>query len=89
MTALERMNIPSSVKCIGQYAFYKCERLASVNFADSSEISKIQYYAFCECSSLTRVVLPKDIDRNDAFGPNTEVVVPRSVPKILTKQYLE
>lgn len=49
------MTIPSSVKLIGQYAFYECESLTSVDIPGSVE--RIDDSAFSGCTGMTSITL--------------------------------
>ena len=49
------VTIPSSVKLIGQYAFYECESLISVDIPGSVE--RIDNSAFSGCTGLTSITL--------------------------------
>ena len=53
--------IPSSIKTIGEYAFYKCEKMTDVHFAENSALESIGDYSFEKCNSLVSVTLPKSI----------------------------
>lgn len=50
------ISIPSSVRNIEGYAFYKCNSLISLTIANG--VSSIKNYAFERCSSLTSVTIP-------------------------------
>lgn len=60
--------IPDTVKNIGVYAFYKCDKLTSVQIPDS--VKAIKEYAFSYCSALTSVFVPGNVTTigNQAFG---------------------
>lgn len=53
-TGLESVTLPSSVITIGNYAFYKCTALNSVNFGS---VLNIGSYSFAYCSALATVKL--------------------------------
>ena len=61
------LNIPSSVKTIGDYAFYYCERLKSVTTPNS--VKTIGQWAFAYCTGLTSVTIPYSVTTigNSAF----------------------
>ena len=56
-TALESVNIPSSVTSIGAYAFYGCTSLASA-LTIPDAITELPTEVFRNCTSLTSVTLP-------------------------------
>ncbi|MBQ2483962.1 MAG: leucine-rich repeat domain-containing protein, partial [Muribaculaceae bacterium] len=60
--------IPSSVTHIGNWAFWQCERLTSIELPSS--VTHIGDRAFSWCSSLTSIVLPSSVTHigNDVFG---------------------
>ena len=51
--------IPDSVTTIGDYAFYDCSSLTSIEIPNS--ITSIRAYAFCNCTSLTRIEIPSNV----------------------------
>ena len=53
--------IPSSIKTIGTDAFYDCEKLTDVHFAENSVLESIGNYVFQSCKSLVSVTLPKSV----------------------------
>jgi len=58
-TSLESIAIPSSVTLIGDYSFYGCTNLASLEFYGSS--LTFERCAFEGCTSLTSVTLPSSV----------------------------
>lgn len=55
--SIGNVTIPSSVKKIGNYAFYDCEHLTSVTIPDS--VTSMGSSIFYSCDNLSSVVLPK------------------------------
>ncbi len=55
-TAVTRVDLPDTVKRIGNKAFYNCKTLETVNIPDSVE--KIGNYAFFGCKALQSITLP-------------------------------
>lgn len=53
--------IPASVKTISAYAFYNCNMLTGVSFADGSLLTMIKGNAFNNCRSLVSFELPANI----------------------------
>ena len=53
--------IPKTVTCIGEYAFYECCSLISVDIPDG--VTSIGESAFVGCSSLTSVDIPNTVTR--------------------------
>ena len=51
--------IPKTVTCIGEYAFYECSSLISVDIPDS--VTSIGDSAFDGCSSLTSIDIPDSV----------------------------
>lgn len=55
----EPITLPETVETIGDYAFYGCTRLRSINL--SSNLKRIGISAFEKCSSLESITLPKSL----------------------------
>ena len=53
------VQFPSSLECIGEYAFSKCDELESIKLPDS--VSKLGGNAFSMCTELEDVILPKSL----------------------------
>lgn len=51
--------IPNSVTTIGDYAFYFCKGLTSINIPNG--VTAIGYYAFGYCYNLTTVIIPSSV----------------------------
>lgn len=60
-TGISDITIPSNVQSIGTSAFYYCDNLKRVTFADNSELSSISSSAFYADSALTDIVLPSAV----------------------------
>ena len=63
VTGCKNTVIPSSVTSIGDYAFYNCYDLTSIELPDS--ITSIGYGAFSYCSGLTSIELPDSLTSID------------------------
>ena len=77
--------VPSSVKTIGDYAFYECRSLTSVTIPDS--VTSIGTYAFSSCSSLTSVTIPDSVTSIGEWAFSfcsslTSITIPGSVTSI-------
>lgn len=95
-TSLEKLIFTNNVRKIGDYCFYGCKALKTVELSDVKKISGfselsdkdcISSAAFMECASLTRVEIPASIQviGNSAFYNCTKlesVVMPKSIKKI-------
>lgn len=84
-TNLVSVNIPSSVKEIGVYAFSVCEELESVTFNEGLE--KINISAFAACHKLTKIILPSTLTTIEQYGfqncLNMKIIyIPKSVVNI-------
>ena len=58
---IESVVIPKTVQRIGSRAFYKCEPLKTVQFADGSSCVSIGDFAFAECPKLRTVEIPSGV----------------------------
>ena len=64
---LRKINIPSTVETINGKgagdgsAFYQCVSLEKVTFGENSELTEIQYMAFCNCTSLSEILIPDSV----------------------------
>ena len=77
--------LPKSLKEIGDYAFYDCYNLVSVNIPDS--VTSIGEYAFDGCTSLTSITIPNSVTsiRKSAFRrckSLTSITIPNSLTSI-------
>ena len=59
-TALESIDIPNSVKYIGEYAFSGCAKLRKVKLP--AGLKQIKENTFCWCKSLQEIVFPTDLE---------------------------
>ena len=60
-TSIKTINIPKSVKTIGENAFLQCGALTSVTFAQDSQLTAIENRAFKDCKSLKNIDLPMSL----------------------------
>lgn len=67
-TALESVEIPDSVKFIGEYTFSGCNKLKKVILPEG--LKEIKEHSFCWCKSLKEVVFPRELKviRVEAFA---------------------
>ena len=77
--------IPSTVKKIGDDAFYECSRLSSVILPNG--VTSIGEFAFYNCSNLTSVTIPDTVTEidDDAFEwceKLSKIILPNSVEKL-------
>ncbi|SEL33547.1 Leucine rich repeat-containing protein [Ruminococcus sp. YRD2003] len=56
---IKRVVISEGITNIGQYAFYGCEKLVSVEIPDT--VTRVDKNAFTNCKSLTQVTLPDSV----------------------------
>lgn len=83
--SLKRINIPTSVEKIGSNAF-ACSGLEKIDLNHIQNVS-LGYKAFCDCDSLTEVVLPNNLTKIPDSGFSNcdklnEVQIPESVTYI-------
>lgn len=64
---LEEVTLPSTIKVINAYTFYKNYNLQTINMPSS--LVRIETGAFLQCNSLTNITLPSGVQylRNQAF----------------------
>lgn len=82
---VRKMSIPSSVTKIGDYAFYNCTNLTSIELP--SGVTEIGDYAFYNCTNLSSLTLPsgvKEIGFSAFYGCKslTSVTIPSGVKYI-------
>ena len=85
-----RIYFDKPIKKIGNYAFYKCYRLTSINIPDS--VTSIGDYAFCYCYSLTSINIPDSVTSigGSAFSDCsrlTSIDIPDSVTYIWSSAF--
>ncbi len=68
-------SVPSGVKTIDKYAFYKCNFLTAINISDTVEV--INEYAFAECDKLSKVKIGNGVLTigKNAFADNVSLAV--------------
>ena len=79
--------MPASLTSIGINAFANCSSLATVTFAEGSQLESIGGYAFQSCSNLTEITLPASVTSIGigAFrgcSGLTEITLPASLKSI-------
>ena len=82
--------IPSTVKKIGDDAFYECSQLSSVIL--SNGVTSIGKMAFYNCSNLTSITIPNTVTEigDDAFArceKLSEIILPDSVLKLGSRAF--
>ena len=58
---LKIVSIPKTVQVIGNEAFQGCSNMETLNFAEGSNLKRIEYGAFSYCQALKNVTLPKNL----------------------------
>lgn len=56
---LSEIELPNTIKSIGEYAFYRCSGLTSITIPNSVE--NIGWYAFSNCTGLTSITIPDSV----------------------------
>lgn len=71
--SIQEVVIQDSVTSIGEYAFYKCTNLTSIQLPSS--LTSIAQHAFDQCSNLTSVEIPENVQNIDtrAFSDCTSL----------------
>ena len=59
-TAIDKIDLPLTVKSIGNYCF-SSTKIKSVVFLENNEITSLGTYIFSSCDSLKKVVFPKEM----------------------------
>ncbi len=85
ITAKGSFSIPNSVTSIGDYAFYDCRGLTSIEIPNS--VTSIGDFAFSDCSSLTSIAIPNSvtsIEKATFFNCRslTSIAIPNSITSI-------
>ena len=86
-TYLSSITIPDTVTIIGSYAFFRCDRLASVNFGKNSQLESIGSAAFYNCDNLRSFNFPNTLKNigEEAFyecSTLTNITLPDSLISI-------
>ena len=89
-SGITSINLPSTLLSIGNYAFYECSGLTSVDLNGCTNLTSIGYYAFNGCDGLTSVDLSGctsltsigSFAFSDCSGLTGTVTIPASVTSI-------
>ena len=78
-------HIPDGVKHIGEYAFYECGKLTSIQLPDTVE--SIGQYAFYNCDGVTALSIPDSVEQLEQYAfyhceELTQINIPDSVTSI-------
>lgn len=67
-TKIKKVYIKSTVRSLGDNAFYNCNNLSSVIFEEG--VKQINYYAFGSCGNITSITIPSSVQtiHNYAFA---------------------
>lgn len=65
---IKSVTIPAAVTEVGKYAFYGCNVLEHVVFAEGSPVTVISKCAFFSCSMLYDLTLPKELERIESYA---------------------
>jgi hypothetical protein len=65
---IENIYIPSSVETIGKMLFYNSEKLTEITFAHNTRITKIDDYAFANCTNIQFLDIPKSVTTIGAYA---------------------
>jgi hypothetical protein len=66
-TKVTSVTIPSTVRTIGKFAFYRCTKLKSVTISKKAELSSIGEQAFSGCTSLKEISINAETVGEAAF----------------------
>ena len=59
-------HIPSSVKKIGSYCFFRSS-IKNIKFEENSQLETIGFGAFQECQDLTTIIIPSSVKNIERF----------------------
>jgi hypothetical protein len=84
---LTSITIPSSVKYIGHFAFFGCDSLTGIIFAEGSQLETIGSRAFYDCESLTNITIPASVRSISHFAflnckSFTGIIIPETLTTI-------
>ncbi|KAK8840120.1 hypothetical protein M9Y10_031058 [Tritrichomonas musculus] len=93
MVFLKVIEIPASVKSIGNFAFGKCKALKKITFEYNSSLVSIGECCFFECSALEDIAIPSSVNKigKNIFEKCTSLAhaaIPVSLQNEVTKEYL-
>lgn len=66
--AIKSVTFNSYVQTVGEYAFYECGALASVNTASATNLTSIGSRAFQYCRALTSITIPASVTSMSAYS---------------------
>ena len=84
-TSLTSVNLPKTLKTIGEYAFYHCYSLTNITIGNS--VTTIKQFAFFDCYHLTSITMGNSVATIEYAAFNgcrglTSIAIPASVTKI-------
>lgn len=90
---LKQIEIPASVRKIGNFAFGKCVELRKITFEEDSSLETIGKCCFMQCSALEEIVIPssvKKIGKNifEKCASLMHASIPSFLQNEVTKEYL-
>jgi hypothetical protein len=60
---VESIEIPVSVKTIGDNAFEECRKLSEIRFAEGGALTKVGNWAFYKCHKLSQMSIPEGVEQ--------------------------
>lgn len=82
--AFQTLEMPSSLRYVGNYTFWKCANLNNISFISLLEV--IPKGCFSECTSLENAVIPSNIKRIEDFAFEktkiSNIIIPETVQKL-------